>query len=340
MIYIAISSVLFILFSISLYRRDIDNYFTGRLCFIILLALTVMRGEVGTDYHSYIMLWKSIVSGGSTWYKELGFIYTILLSDYLGFDAELYYTFLNVLTLFIILRAVKLLKLNISAFFLFYFLFLYLGYIFNIMRQGFAMSFFLLALSYMIADKKKKFICASVIAFLFHYISTLIVAIYFWCKIRIKTLGLVVLTIVLLKFTGAVSLLLKIIFIHLFPSKVEFYINSAENDMTILNIAQRLVLLTFLYAVYLLSGKDKVIEMLFKVYLLGFSLYFFLSDFSIISGRIYMFFCIAVPAIFARYCYVSYKKTNSFILGVILFMILFPSLWILAFTPEFDYVTK
>lgn len=340
MIYISISLILLFLFLLSLCSKSVDKKITSIVAFLILFFLNYFRADVGTDYHSYLTLWNSIVSGLSTWYKEPGFVFSVKMSSYLGFNGVAYLTVLSLSTIVIGYLAALRLKINITCFLLFYFLFLYLGYVFNIMRQGIAMSLFLLAVGFLFSGKKYKFFIASFFAASFHYISLLIGVVYFWCKIRLKFILLIVLGLVGLKLTGAMAFIVSFVFTNFFPSKVDAYVTSATNELTLINIVQRGLLLSFLLFVYYLSGKEKIILFLLKVYLLGFGLYFLLSDYSIISGRIYMFFCISVPAIYARFCYIRKSNFDKILLGLCLFAILFPSLWILAYTPEFYYTIR
>lgn len=150
--------------------------------------------EIGTDTSNYLYFFHEVVNQKVTYVSfveshlnvEQGFLLFVYLFGQL-FRNDLWFLFAtHCLVLIPLFYAGYKLKNMVSLpFALFFFLFLFYNESLNLMRQYIAMSFIVLAVVYMILNKKIKCIIVTIIAISFHYtavISILIFLIYYLCK--------------------------------------------------------------------------------------------------------------------------------------------------------------
>lgn len=334
MLYYLLSVAILLLFLLQFNKK---NEYIAFFILLLLLVPILLRGNVGTDYKTYLSLWNNIVANNTVWYKEPGFILSIKISHYFGLSSHWYYSIFSSISLILMYISCKKSQVDKTAFLLIFFVFLYLGYLFNIIRQGLVMSFLLYSIYYIYARKINYTLAIAITGMFFHIISLLIIPLYFWCSLKIKYLLPVVILSLLLGLSGFFDSFSIYIFNILLPDKVQHYFIKYKETASLLNILNRFIMLIYLLFIYYLSKKDKVLEVMFKIFLFGISIYFLLINFNLVGTRIYMFCSIMIPFSFGRYYYISNNKLNKNIIGIFLFIILLPSLYIIINSGEFDY---
>lgn len=233
-----------------LYIKSEKNYFVFGLLFgvIPLCLLAAFRGDsVGTDV---------LVYGKSTFYlaqntaslKDLllihnqdflfGFLAYII--SRLGGTVQYFWFFIELLCIMpVYIIAVKKRKQAPIEITMLIYMFIYYPMNFNIMRQGIATSFFLLAFFYLFEGKNKYFLILTIVGLLFHLTSVLGVllcfAAYLIVKIKNKRerWGFIIIFILvfsILFLNWNIILDWAINTVHILPSKLSGYLKIFSND--------------------------------------------------------------------------------------------------------------
>ncbi|APA93621.1 EpsG family protein [Myroides sp. ZB35] len=139
-----------------------------RISFILLFILSAFRSElVGTDTKGYFMLFERMQRGIEI-RQEVLWRYLNQLVVYVGGDFNLLLIISSLLVLVPVYLVIKSHSpYKFFSLFLYYSLYFYL-FSLNITRQSIAVGFTLLALVYLIDDKKKKFVLFVLLATGFH----------------------------------------------------------------------------------------------------------------------------------------------------------------------------
>ncbi len=149
--------------------------------FLILLSFVGLRFNVGTDYQNYIREYNTISQISweelPTLRMELLVATLFKILSYVLWDARLIFVVLGFLALYPIYKANKLYEYKYLAYSVLIYCVLFLPFSLNGMRQGVAMSFILLSMTYLMKEKKILGIVCLILACLFHT-SALIVAPY------------------------------------------------------------------------------------------------------------------------------------------------------------------
>jgi hypothetical protein len=297
---------------------------TSLIITIGLIIITSIRWGTGTDFYSYLDLYKYVSQinslddfTSSHNHIEVGYKLLVYLSR--AFNGEIFYFFINaVLSIGImylgLLRLYKIQSYNL-VFSLFIFFMVYLiNYPFNAMRQAITMAIFIYSIKDMYELKTKKILLLSLFSFLIHSTGLLIFLSYIWYRLlkkhaNIYTYICVVFLSVILYNLGLISLL----FSMFFPSKVEFFTES-WGAVSLSSLAYRYLVVLLMFSLYVQYKSIKVADLLIIIYLFGLIFYTGLSTSDMLAARFNMFFRVLeviilplyisnIPTRVNRYCY-------------------------------------
>lgn len=152
------------------------------------LLLGMRDHSVGTDTINYILT-ASESSRKEVKFKDIGYEYLIIIISKLGISKYLLIimSFLYLYPLYRIFKS-KLVTHKIQLLYVFFSFFFVYALGINIMRQGVAISFMLLAAVYWTETKRRKSILVAIIATSFH-LSTIIMMVVFAISYHIKTIN-------------------------------------------------------------------------------------------------------------------------------------------------------
>lgn len=330
---LSISSLFFSLINCSIRK----NKFYVILIFSMLMII-FFRGDVGTDYKAYISLWNNIVQGVSSWNKEFGFVFTVRLSWLIGLQAYQYYIVLCSLTIYVFFVSVRKFNSDLLVALTIYISFIFLSYTLNAMRQSLSMSLFLLCFYYFLNRKRSISTIFLALSISFHYVSVLIVPLFFWLKIKFRFIFISLFLSAL--FGYFFTFKLAYLILSVFSSdKVVYYLVDNSNDLSILNLVYRSLILFIMLLVCNIK-KDELLIQMTKVYAFGVFWYFLLFPFDIVATRILLFFSIIIPVFIARFVKISDNYFNRYVVFLIFFVILIPNLYIQISSGDFDFVTR
>lgn len=220
------SFVLYIFsFSLSVLFINLSRRLKQGALFFRFLGLTIpillgsIRAYVGTDYRTYSRLydiWKNV--SFSQYVSENGFgdfLYFFLNKISSSISMVMFFSsFLMVVVFYLAINKLDFLSNKSMAFFL-YLMFFYLQ-MFNIVRQGIALSFVFLAIVYLLEKKISKFIVFILIAGLFHSSAFLMVLSIFFTKLNWNgrkaetSIVILVMTILALSYTNLINVVTSI----------------------------------------------------------------------------------------------------------------------------------
>ena len=290
---------------------------------IILGLIAGFRYYVGTDYGTYIELFNGINSIKDYSYVEFGFRVLILFIKMFTSSSVALFVLMSVLSmLFLYYGIKKLTDKTILSIFIFYGIF-YIGYIFNAVRQGFAMCVFLYSIQYFEERNIVKILICTVIATLIHSSGIYIPIAYIAYNITLKDkyyIYILICGLILLLFNPLQKILVNINILGI-GEKVTTYMSINPNDkLGIVSILQRLILMSLmLISLRIMKVKDKKI---FNIYVLGWIAYTVFSFQGIIATRINMFFRILEIILFPNIIENITNEKNK------KYMYLFIILWI------------
>ncbi|WP_419237887.1 EpsG family protein [Photobacterium leiognathi subsp. mandapamensis] len=336
MFYIPLAISLLFLTFISCYlpeRSPGSRIFSTFIMFLLLL-IYIFRGDVGTDYSTYLDIWNGMKNGDSYSYLENGFRGSILLSIWGGLTAEQFYAIFGSCTILISIAACYRLSVKVSVFLLLYFMAIYLTYLFNGMRQAFAMSMLLIALIPIMDSKHFKVIIYSVIASLFHSTGILIYVSYIWSKLRLRIINYIVMISIVIGFLGGMKLFSNKFLSMYSATKADVYLLNFSESTSITQLLYRVVFCIFLYYLFFLKKSDEILKYILKIYLLGISLYFLFLEMNMFATRIFMFYQILFPIFIARYAYIEPSVTKRFLIVLLSVLIIIPSFYTQISNPD------
>jgi len=192
----------FIVFTIiSIFSFIIDSskskyvkYFFSVFLFISFISLYYYRDyNIGTDTLNYIPIFQSIFDSNNildyslNYDIEVGFSLVVHLFGLFTKDYFHIFLFLTSIIYINLIVSIYRYRLSYTIFFCSLFcVFPIYFYSFNILRQAIAMSFIILAASYLVSNNNKKFFLYCFFAFSFHYPSIIALAFYIVYKFRYK----------------------------------------------------------------------------------------------------------------------------------------------------------
>jgi hypothetical protein len=286
---------------------------------------------VGTDFFTYRHIWNGIKLFNTSLnvgygYLEKGFLYTCALLKYLSTSDFLFFSFYAFITLYFLFKGLKKLNYNLSIGIFLYFCLFYFAYLFNAIRQAFAMSLFIFSLNYLFKKQYILYIFINIIGALFHssgyfYIIIVPLIIQFKKYNEILTLSALLIGIVGYKLNFAGNLLFIIMRLLGNEGFVRVYSEKFNESTSFIQLLSRLYLFFLIY--YLIKNfKDNPV-MVFCYYmtLISFVLYLLLYNYNMIATRINMGFRILELIAILEAIKKTKYKLNKF---MYLFLLLFP----------------
>ena len=331
LIYIYIFLLLFYLSVIVIFlKHKYIDIFSAVLIVIVLLSISTIRKTGGTDLSIYINLWNAVkpfsieTIYGDFSYFEVGFRYLLSILKAIN-SSEYFYKFsISFILFFVLFISLKNVNANITIGFFIFYLSFFVSYNLNAIGQGLAMSVFCLILPVLYKPNRFIYLFTSFI-FSFIHKSMILSFIFLPNKNRRfnKTSYLFILfLLILLSYSGDIKELTATLLHNFLNIDHSVFIN----QINIVDITQRFVLLIFMYYICKKNPDGDFDKFLFKIYAYSLFLYFIFSAFPITATRIHMFFRIIEVILISRF-YSSSVPINYKLL-VMFFIILF-------YTPSF-----
>ena len=188
-----------------------SRYIKYALCFFLLLIMLCLYYYrdygIGTDTINYIPIFQDISNSNNiidyslSNNVEIGFSFLVYFINLFSQDYFLIFTILTSIIYINLIITVYRYNLSYILFFCSLFcIFQMYFYSFNILRQAIAISFVILATSYLVENKDKKFLILCFFAFIFHYSSVFVILFYFIYLFRVKIVNFWYLVLIVLLF--------------------------------------------------------------------------------------------------------------------------------------------
>ena len=299
--YLSIAAVFF-LCSFSFYEKNcriVANPISFWLFALFLFLLAGFRYGIETDYWSYKNIF--VLNGEGV---EKGFAWLItVVKTYIADDFNVFVFFFALLSVLSKALFFSKLKNPFLALFL-YFSLLYVMAEWNTIRQGFAISFLFFSLKYARERKIVPFGILIAFASLLHISSLLFIPMYFICNKRfsVKQIMQIVFAFLLFKIIFFDFIVVKLLAFlsqrvgNLFLQRLFIYLRGEKSSLITVGLIRRLF---FLVLFILLHGRNKIFNMYFNAYLVGFFIYIFFMGNSVLSARLSMSFEAMMIPLFA-----------------------------------------
>ncbi len=320
MLYYIIPYIHILFFTLYFYKKyKFRNEFYNLLVFLILPAflIVVLRGNVGTDTHTYLNFFRNYkLNGFSNITFEPGFEFLGWFFSLISLNERVSIALISTATTFILCKLFSHSREEMLIFGLILFPIYYVDFTMNALRYGLAFTFSAVAIDELYNKKYRKTLLFAVIALLFHYSSVLVIVPFLMNYLKKKYWVLIVLSV------GS--------FILLFPNlfdQLMFYLDSKEYayslfySPTTFSGAAPMILTLLLYFNFIINTKKKDHVALIHLILLAEIGSFIIARFSYAGLRLQSAFLFAM-IIFLKnnWQYINYKKRNAEILLLISFI--------------------
>lgn len=292
MLYFILASGLF-LFSIANLKKIKVPYSIVYLSLFSLIIIAGIRIDTGTDYAAYFKLWTqlepSLVIQKYFHYAELerGFVAFMTFLKQFTHSSVLFFTscaFLAIVPLFLGIRKLKLPYIFVAL--LTYCLLFYIPYTLNGMRQAITMAIFIFSVPYILERKTVIVFILTCIAGTFHNSGFLIFVAYLVQFYRGNIFYVALFGFILCLVISQLGILNKIIFDYVGLSRV--YLEKFTESTSLLKLLSRMIILLPFLWIYEKASQEY--QSIFKMYLIGFFIYFLLLDYNMLATRFNMFF--------------------------------------------------
>lgn len=308
-----------------------NEYLKNILLLILVSILAVIAGirfDIGMDFGAYHNFFERIDSLGSSApynYLEPGFRVVIIFIRSINLPPySLFFFYGTLVYTFIFVGVRKISPLPFLSIFIFFTVFM-IGYVFNVMRQGIAMSI----LIYVIPDIKDKKIVKvffmALIAASFHQSGLFIILAFFLYQIKIQFRLIKWLTLFAVLYYS-VSVQLSNVLIRLMPigiqDKIYSYMERFPGEVSLSSYGLRLIILGILLVYYHKLKSIPEFEGVFNIYFFGFLIYTLFSFQDMAAARLNMFFRILEILLIPYAVSVNKDKINrvmlfSFVLAIV-----------------------
>jgi hypothetical protein len=266
------------------------------LVFFLAIAsvLAGIRFGVGRDFFNYMRIFRGIETASDYEHLEFGFRFLVSIFKAVGFSEQwLFFIFAFIAFAFLVKGILSLSKRPLLSVFIYWCVF-YIGYVFNGLRQGIAMSIFIFLLKDIEQRNFRKILLFSVLAAAIHFSGIFIIVAYFAYNIKLSRKTYLALTflmfLVLITNNYWMNTLISTLPSFL-SSKVVRYQTRFETGLTLFNVLQRIALLSIFLTYYNdIVKKFKEFKGFFSIYYCGFIFYSIFSFQAMFATRINMFF--------------------------------------------------
>jgi len=300
-----------------------NQYLTIFLYTIILLFLIILSGaryNVGADFNSYLSIFNNVnsLSADAPYsYLEPGFKLIIIFFKGTNFPPYfLFFVFSSILFSFLGVGIRRTSELPFLSLFLFFLIF-WIGYVFNVLRQGIAMSIFI----YLIPDIKNKYFSKvlffSLLASAIHFTGIFILFSYILYHFSFnKSVYVAVVVASVIYYFNSTSFF-NLVVLLLPPgldSKLIDYMSRFPGGVSLTSYLLRLIIVVIFLYFYNSLKKREGFTGVFNMYILGFLIYTFLSFQSQAATRLNMFFRILEVILFPYLILIKKDKPQKIIM--------------------------
>ena len=305
--------------------KNINRYFSNQfivfmLFFCIYLILFTRDISSMYDMSTYSYLYENSINFSyifEAYHGNIFFTFLMYLGNFIGLDNNTFFMILPILYLSIFYKGLKLIFSNqkyiILSFALFSISTTFILLFTNVIRQGLALSLLILAIGYILHNKKNKGIFVLFLGVFSHFsIIPIIIFLFFAKYLQSKEIQLRYLLILpLLPVVGYLLLGYISSFGGLFTKIQAFDVYGYKNNIVYLKV---LILYLFLIIFYLYGKKyqkfnDFRYKYIFNIYLLSLSLVLFSLPVLLLSSR-FLYYTSALMPILISFIY--YSKYNLF----------------------------
>lgn len=331
--------LLIIVYILAKRNTIINNEFVGNLFLWSLIFVTIYITAITDVFHAdrtaYSRVFFEIQNSNlmdslnNIGWEPMNIILMKLIGLFTS-DLNVFYIILHIVFIYILLKGIK--KIFTDTHIVVIVLFIYLNYAFyfeytlNGIRQSFAIALLILAIGYIIENKKIKMIITSILAATFHTtvapLSIGLVIILFFKKIKVSYLTIIYLFFAALYATGLNSLLFEFMVpdefdLYLDGESLEFY--GGANKLRFLIFNSLFVGFFIYFFKYKAYENSRIYQILLKVYLIS-SIYFLMFGFISYANRIAAYSWLVIPLLLG---YIIYKSENYLFKIVMLISIVF-----------------
>jgi len=304
------------------------------LCFLWILLLGGLRFQVGTDWHTYNIIFNNTKSFADVAHsqREKLFMTFLYFSKKVCNNYSFFIFSFFAISFSIKFRFIKKYSSNIFLSLIIYFFTLFVIYDINQIRQGMALAFVLLSTSAILNKKIFQFILLIFIASLFHLSAIVFIPAYWISRIRISPKTIFIILGLSLAFSLSISAVIENSSIVQSLLKTETfshysaYINNANyiKELSILSIGviQRiLIFLLLLFYFDNIKAEENLKYFLLNGYFISIVIFIFLSFSTELAARL-SFYYKALEILIVPYIVTSQKLIQNRIILFILFFIL------------------
>lgn len=264
--------------------------------FLLLTIILAIRYGQGTDYYNYLIQFSRVDMNASLlvnelYHGEIGWYILLILSKRIGMSFDIFICFISVIMMCSIQRGIKKHSpYKITSLLLFYPTF-YLTYCFSALRQGLIMTIFIgFGLDYLLEKKYFKYYCLIAVLILFHKSSFVLlflpIALHFKDYKIEKYLIFAVILGIVFGYTGILNRVASLIGITSY----------LEVSVSIMAILLRSILFFVIYKLHKinvqsrikLSHEDLKEDILYYIYMIGYSIFLCLAFAGTLSQRLTM----------------------------------------------------
>lgn len=342
--YLFIWFFLFLLAICELYKCSVSNKITFFIAVLLLLLFAGLRYGIETDYWAYYRIFNLEKQRGI----EPGF--NLLIDLYKTYISQSFDGFIFIVALLSISIKYFFFKDTASPFWglLIYYSLFYILFEYNIIRQGLAASFLLIASNYAKKKQGLKFFVFVVIASTFHISSVLFMPVYFFATRSLFIRDVFVLIFlafsICLFLYPVINLLLLTIteiinqpILHSYIKRLTSYLSADIEKFISIGFMRRFV---FVCLFIWLNGKKKISNIYFNIYMFGYILYILFMGNAILSTRLSASFELFMAPMFA----VAIKERvftwkSVYVSGIISFVLLLLYITVLINGDAIPYQT-
>ena len=337
-LYIIFFLILFtVLVEISQNRKKIKNQ-TNSVIYIsfilLLLLLSSIRWENGTDWDSYLRIWEIYDSPTFIGEMEIGFIFLTSLNHWF----INHYTFHLCIMAIICIIPVSIINYKYSPYPLFSLFIWYVcnfAHIFNV-RQTIAISIIFCTIPFILKRRRNKYILLIILATLFHKTAIIALPIYWLWNIKLKknqyVIIILVCSLVSIYLSNLFSIILRTLGGGIFETQLNYYLNEGSNtfgqefspiQILVRGIINRsFILIIGLYLLDKIRKKSVFINGIVNMYFTGTIMFILFTPLSVALNRLgsyYDFFQILlIPSIFIYKMKKELRLSFFFILSLYL----------------------
>ena len=332
-LYLSIWFFIFFFALLEILKVQVSNKITFFIVALVLLLFAGFRYGIETDYWTYYKIFKYNITR-----VEPGFAYLMdLFRKRFSLSFNWFVFFIASLSISIKFFSFRKIGLSFFALFIYYSLY-YINFEYNIIRQGLAASFLLIASNYIEKKDWKKYLLFVAIASSMHLSSLLFLPVYFIAlkPIKIKSVVGIIFLLAIIRiflFSAMTTLMLDVLeansgsVLYRYIGKAMRYLEMDMKSSIDIGFIRRFVIIILFV---LINGRLKINNIYFNIYLYGYMFYILFMGNAVLSNRAsasFEFFIVPMFASALKGKYISYKTIHIYaVLAVIMLMLFITTL--------------